>query len=58
MRNIYHINFKAENWVKCDEHMISSLWNKWVVSNNTKRFIDEEGFMVFGNSIFENELKN
>jgi hypothetical protein len=46
--------YQDGKWVKCSEPTIDFLWNKWVVSKNTERFDDEEGFTVFGN-IVKNE---
>lgn len=45
--------FDGQNWVKCSEKTIESLWGVWVVSKNTYRYIDDDSFLVFGN--YENE---
>ncbi len=43
--------YDGNDWIKCEEQTINSLWNIWVVSKNTERYFDEDGFLVFGNII-------
>ncbi len=40
--------YKNNNWIKCDETMINSLWNNWVVSENCHRYFDDDGFLIYG----------
>lgn len=41
--------FSNETWIECDEEKIAALWTVWIVSINTHRFQDDNGFIVFGN---------
>lgn len=43
--------FSNNQWIECDEEKIDSLWKTWIVSKNTKRYVDDKGFLVFGNII-------
>lgn len=40
--------FKDNVWVLSNEDTIDDLWAKWVVSENTHRYYDDEGYLVFG----------
>jgi len=40
-------------WIKCKEEIIANLWGLWVISKNADRYVDDEGFLVFGN--YEND---
>jgi len=40
--------FKDNGWVLSSEDTIDYLWANWVVSENTHRYYDDEGYLVFG----------
>ena len=43
--------FTDNNWIKCSESLIDSLWNSWVISKHAERYLDEDGFLIFGFSL-------
>ena len=40
--------FKDNKWVLSNENTIDDLYAEWVVSVNTHRYYDDEGYLVFG----------
>lgn len=40
--------FDGSEWIKCNEAKLCALWTKWVVSKNTVREYDKDGFLLFG----------
>lgn len=45
--------FKDNEWVLSNEDTIDGLWAKWVISKNTHKYYDDEGYLVFGYLIKE-----
>lgn len=42
--------YEDGRWIKCSEDVIMTLWGKWIVSENPHKYLDEDGFTVFGNT--------
>lgn len=40
--------FDNNEWYRCDESKIMSLWHEWLIMPGARTIIDDEGFTVFG----------
>jgi len=36
------------HWRESNEYRISLLWSRWVSSDNAHRYLDDDGFLIYG----------